>query len=268
MKVVQAFAQEPTRSRATSTSSTSVPRRRTRAPSRADAALYSIVEAVGSIAIAGLLWHGGSRHRRGDADLRRRRRVHRIPGQVLRADPRPVDQVHGHAAGDGRRRARLHAARHEGARRAVPSRCGRGPGRGRPRPLPAPRGEGRGEGPLIDLARRDLRLRRRSPVLSRRDAVDPDRRDRGDRRRDRRGQVDAHQAAAAPLRRAGRRDPARRRRHPDARRAARCASGSSRSARTCSCSPGTLRRQHRRSTTAPSTTNASSPPPAASAPTA
>src|SRR4029078_5776073 len=27
----------------------------------ADAALYSIVEAVGSIAIAGLLWHGGSR---------------------------------------------------------------------------------------------------------------------------------------------------------------------------------------------------------------
>src|SRR6185369_8324113 len=27
----------------------------------ADASLYSIVEAVGSIAIAGLLWHGGSR---------------------------------------------------------------------------------------------------------------------------------------------------------------------------------------------------------------
>ena len=47
--------------RATSTSSTSSTGARTRARSRADAALYSIVEAVGSIAVAGLLWHGGGR---------------------------------------------------------------------------------------------------------------------------------------------------------------------------------------------------------------
>ena len=36
-------------------------RGRTHAPIAADAALYAIVEAVGSIAIAGLLWHGGGR---------------------------------------------------------------------------------------------------------------------------------------------------------------------------------------------------------------
>ena len=61
MKVVQAFAQEEQgRARVRRHQ-----RRRTgSANSRAiaaDAALYAIVEAVGSIAIAGLLWHGGGR---------------------------------------------------------------------------------------------------------------------------------------------------------------------------------------------------------------
>ena len=131
MKVVQAFAQRDRRSRRDFDVINVEYRRANSRAIAADAALYSIVEAVGSIAIAGLLWHGGSRIVAGHADLRRRGRVHRIPGEVLRADPRPVDEVHRHAAGDGRRRARLHPARHQGTRRAVdpPSpACGRGPG--------------------------------------------------------------------------------------------------------------------------------------------
>ena len=56
-------------------------------------------------------------HRGRHAHLRRPRGVHRVPGQVLRAHPRPVDEVHGHAAGHGGGRARVLPARH-----AVPGR--------------------------------------------------------------------------------------------------------------------------------------------------
>jgi ATP-binding cassette subfamily B protein len=60
MKVVQAFAQEAKVAREFDAINLDYRRANARAIS-ADAALYSIVEAVGSIAVAGLLWHGGSR---------------------------------------------------------------------------------------------------------------------------------------------------------------------------------------------------------------
>ena len=64
-------------------------------------------------------------------------------------------------------------------------------------------GARRGRGLVYRARPRHLRLPRRSAGAARRVAVDRDRRDPGHRRRDRRGQVDDHQAAAAPLRRAG-----------------------------------------------------------------
>ena len=60
MKVVQAFAQEEKVAREFDVINVDYRRANARAIS-ADASLYSIVEAVGSIAVAGLLWHGGVR---------------------------------------------------------------------------------------------------------------------------------------------------------------------------------------------------------------
>ena len=60
MKVVQAFAQEERTAREFDTINVDYRRANARAIA-ADAALYAIVEAVGSIAVAGLLWHGGVR---------------------------------------------------------------------------------------------------------------------------------------------------------------------------------------------------------------
>lgn len=60
MKVVQAFAQEDKVGGEFDAINSDYRRANARAIS-ADAALYSIVEAVGSIAVAGLLWHGGVR---------------------------------------------------------------------------------------------------------------------------------------------------------------------------------------------------------------
>ena len=60
MKVVQAFAREDKIARDFDVINVEYRTANSRAIA-ADAALYSIVEAVGSIAIAGLLWHGGSR---------------------------------------------------------------------------------------------------------------------------------------------------------------------------------------------------------------
>jgi ATP-binding cassette subfamily B protein len=60
MKVVQAFAQEKTVIAEFDAINLDYRRANTRAI-RADAALYSVVEAVGSVAVAGLLWHGGGR---------------------------------------------------------------------------------------------------------------------------------------------------------------------------------------------------------------
>jgi ATP-binding cassette, subfamily B, multidrug efflux pump len=64
IKVVQAFAQEARVEREFDVINEDYRRANARAIF-ADASLYSIVEAVGSIAIAGLLWHGGSRIARG-----------------------------------------------------------------------------------------------------------------------------------------------------------------------------------------------------------
>jgi ATP-binding cassette subfamily B protein len=60
MKVVQAFAQEPRVAAEFDAVNVEYRRANSRAIT-ADAAIYSIVEAVGAIAIAGLLWHGGGR---------------------------------------------------------------------------------------------------------------------------------------------------------------------------------------------------------------
>jgi len=60
MKVVQAFAQEPKVGRDFDVINVQYRRANSRAIA-ADAALYSIVEAIGAIAVAALLWHGGSR---------------------------------------------------------------------------------------------------------------------------------------------------------------------------------------------------------------
>lgn len=60
MKVVQAFAREDKVAADFDTINVGYKRANSRAIA-SDAALYSIVEAVGSIAIAGLLWHGGGR---------------------------------------------------------------------------------------------------------------------------------------------------------------------------------------------------------------
>ena len=60
MKVVQAFAREKKVAADFDVINVEYKRANSRAIA-ADAALYSIVEAVGSIAIAGLLWHGGGR---------------------------------------------------------------------------------------------------------------------------------------------------------------------------------------------------------------
>ncbi len=60
IKVVQAFAQEARIDREFDAINLDYRRANARAIT-ADAALYSIVEAVGAIAVAGLLWHGGNR---------------------------------------------------------------------------------------------------------------------------------------------------------------------------------------------------------------
>ncbi|HVY36796.1 MAG TPA: ABC transporter ATP-binding protein [Polyangia bacterium] len=60
IKVVQAFAQEARVNREFDTINVDYRRANSRAIS-ADAALYAIVEAVGSVAVAALLWHGGNR---------------------------------------------------------------------------------------------------------------------------------------------------------------------------------------------------------------
>ena len=60
MKVVQAFAQESRVDREFDAINLDYRHANARAIT-ADAALYSIVEAVGAIAVAGLLWHGGNR---------------------------------------------------------------------------------------------------------------------------------------------------------------------------------------------------------------
>ncbi len=133
MKVVQAFAQEARVAGEFDEINVDYRRANSRAIA-ADAALYSVIEAVGVDRDRRPAVARRRAHRRRHADLRRAGGVHRVPGQVLRADPRPVGEVHDHAAGDGGGRAGVRAARHRRARRAAPVAGG-----GRAAPAPAPR---------------------------------------------------------------------------------------------------------------------------------
>ncbi len=121
IKVVQAFAQEARVDGEFDAINVDYRRANARAIT-ADAALYSIVEAVGAIAVAGLLWHGGNRIAGGTLTLRRAGRVRRVPGEVLRAHPGSLDEVHRHAAGDGGGGAGLLAARHRSMPRTAAAR--------------------------------------------------------------------------------------------------------------------------------------------------
>ena len=203
IKVVQAFAQESRIDREFDVINVDYRRANARAII-ADAALYSIVEAVGAIAVAGLLWHGGNRIAGGTltfgvlvafveylgkffAPIRDLSTKYTVMQQAMAAAERVftlLDTVEPDAPRVG-----------SAATGPTPSQP---PHRARPR---------------------HLRLPRRSPRARRRVALDRGRRDAGHRRRHRRRQVDHHQAAPAALRPAGGDDPDRRRRRADARQA-------------------------------------------------
>ena len=119
IKVVQAFAQEARVDGEFDAINLDYRRANARAIS-ADAALYAIVEAVGADRGGGAAVARRQPDRRRDVDVRDPGGVRRVPGQVLRAHPGPVDQVHRHAAGDGGSRAGVRAAGHGRARRAAP----------------------------------------------------------------------------------------------------------------------------------------------------
>ncbi len=81
---------------------------------RYEAALYSMVEAAGSVSLGLLLWYGGGevlarhhRHRHGGG-------VQRVCSPVLRADARFQPEIRGHAVGDGFGGEDLPTARYAG----------------------------------------------------------------------------------------------------------------------------------------------------------
>ena len=192
MKVVQAFAREEKVERDFDVINVEYRRANSRAIA-ADAALYSIVEAVGSIAIAGLLWHGGSRIVTGTltvgvvvafieylgkffAPIRDLSTKYTVMQQAMAAAERVFTL--------------LDTKDPDAPMTETP---------GSALPLPAPRGEGRGEGPLHRRPRRHLRLSPRHDRAVGRVPGDRRGRDGRHRRRDRLGQVDADQAAVAAL---------------------------------------------------------------------
>ncbi len=75
-----------------------------------DVSLYATVEAIGSAAIALLIWYGGGEVVRERAHVRRPRRVPRVHQPLLPAHPRPRGEVHGDAGGHGVLGARVRAA--------------------------------------------------------------------------------------------------------------------------------------------------------------
>jgi ATP-binding cassette subfamily B multidrug efflux pump len=155
MKVVQAFAREAKVAHDFDLINVEYRKANSRAIA-ADAALYSIVEAVGSIAIAGLLWHGGSRIVAGTltvgvvvafieylgkffTPIRDLSTKYTVMQQAMAAAERVFTLLD----------------TNEPDATAVP-------------PLPAQRGEGRGEGspPLIDVRGVSFSYRPEQPVLS------------------------------------------------------------------------------------------------------
>jgi ATP-binding cassette subfamily B protein len=168
MKVVQAFAREDKIARDFDVINVEYRKANSRAIA-ADAALYSIVEAVGSIAIAGLLWHGGSRIVHGTltvgvvvafieylgkffTPIRDLSTKYTVMQQAMAAAERVFTLLDTQDPD-----APL-------AQRSVPPL----PAPATPSlPLPAPRGEGRGDGsPLIDVRDVSFSYRPEQPVLS------------------------------------------------------------------------------------------------------
>src|SRR5262245_28097105 len=162
MKVVQAFAQEAKVARDFDAINVEYRRANSRAIA-ADAALYSIVEAVGSIAIAGLLWHGGGRIVAGTltfgvvvafieylakffAPIRDLSTKYTVMQQAMAAAERVFTL--------------LDTKEPDAPATGEPAQDGSLP------PRPAKRGEGRGEGPLIDLRGVNFGYRADLPVLT------------------------------------------------------------------------------------------------------
>ncbi|HMF44434.1 MAG TPA: ABC transporter ATP-binding protein [Polyangia bacterium] len=162
MKVVQAFAQEGKVAGDFDVINVGYRRANSRAIA-ADAALYSIVEAVGSIAVAGLLWHGGNRIVGGTltvgtvvafieylskffTPIRDLSTKYTVMQQAIAAADRVFTLLDTKEAD-------------------APALPPAAPAAILP-PLPAQRGEGRGEGPLIEIRECCFAYRREQPVLS------------------------------------------------------------------------------------------------------
>jgi len=154
MKVVQAFAREEKVARDFDVINVEYRKANSRAIA-ADASLYSIVEAVGSIAIAGLLWHGGSRIVGGTLTVGVVVAFIEYLGKFFTPirDLSTKYTVMQQAMAAAERVFTLLDTKDPDA--PPPSL-----------PLPAPRGEGRGEGPLLDLRNVTFGYRPDTTVLS------------------------------------------------------------------------------------------------------
>ena len=187
------------------------------------AVFYPAIEVVGALAAALIIWYGGGSVLERHADARRAGRVPAVLAALLPADQRHVGEVQRPAVGDGLVGADLHAARRAGRDRQSPPR--------RRCAASGARRAGTSCSSTSGSPTTDERLGAEGRVVRGQAG-----RARRHRRRHRLGQDDAHQPAAAVLRRAARADPDRRRRHPRAgpRRAARGCSAWC--CRTCTCS--------------------------------
>jgi ATP-binding cassette, subfamily B, multidrug efflux pump len=153
MKVVQAFAQEQKVGRDFDVINVAYRKANSRAIA-ADAWLYSIVEAVGSIAIAGLLWHGGGRIVAGTLTF-----------GVIVAFIEYLGKFFAPIRDLSTKYTVMQQAM-AAAERVFTLLDTKEPDAAVLLPLAAPRGEGRGEGPLIDLRGVSFGYRPDLPVLS------------------------------------------------------------------------------------------------------
>ena len=195
------------------------------------------VEFVAAIATALILWYGGGFVMSGHADAGVARGVHPVRGPLLPADQRHVGEVQHAAGGDGVFGADLSAPRYarsrsESSQRPVERRSAR--------VAQSPGPSQQGHIVFDDVSFAYNATRTTSPRASRRASQRVVRSEAGragrHRRGDGSGQVDAHQPAAALLRRHERPDPDRRRRHPRDGSRPSCAGCSGSCCRTCTCS--------------------------------
>ena len=206
------------------------------------AVFYPAIEVIGALASALIIWFGGGWTLQGTLTIGSLVAFLLYSRPLLPPDQRHVGEVQRPPGRDGVLRAHLQAPRYAGQRSRQPGRdCGSVRSSSardgvRRRRIGTPT-----RGPH-HLRPRVLRLQdgRRALGPARRVVRGPAGRARRHRRRDRRREVDAHQPAAAVLRRDARPDPRRRRRrarHGSARACARCSASS---CRTCTCSAGTI----------------------------